>query len=219
MKNMGIKATGFIAILVFTFSFVNCQGYKVRNSIWGDSHSLPPVIRVAFNGPTLVCDDLSGGNPDEVARRLQACFDRADSHGVVELVPGVHRVSRALLIQKPVRVTTQGLDETSPPCGENADARCAIIRAVSPMADISRSFFHIISDEVELNRIVVDGNRVQRYSSPEANACVRGDNGYGMNISASSNFLAIVGVTSTNALCGTGVEIGGGGFFPSNAGS
>ncbi|MBK9038501.1 MAG: right-handed parallel beta-helix repeat-containing protein [Bdellovibrionales bacterium] len=171
---------------------------------------MPSAIRVIFDGGALVCDDLAGGTPAEVGRRLQSCFDRADAYGVIELLPGVHLVSQALHIQKPVRIVTQGLDEASPPCADNVDKHCAVIRAVSPMANISRSFLRITSNEVELDRIVIDGNKDQRYSSPEADGCLRGDNGYGMNISATSNFLSLVGMTSTNALCGTGVEIGGG---------
>ncbi len=99
MKNMRTKIYIFFSILVVVFAFNNCQGFRAHHSLWGFSPSLPSAIRVIFDGAALVCDDLAGGSPAEVGRRLQSCFDRADAYGVVELLPGVHLVSQATAVR------------------------------------------------------------------------------------------------------------------------
>jgi hypothetical protein len=220
------KFKPFAALVLVTLAtillFQNCEKFAAIGAAKSTLSAASLASRlhnsIVFNGPHVICSDLSGTTPAEVARLLQACFDSAVDNGTVELAPGIHQISQVVTINKSVHVVTQGLSESSAPCGANSAGQCALIRAISPVAGITRGFFVIHADRVELDHIVIDGNKSQRSSSPEAAACRAGSNGSGMNIEATTNSsLSLVGITSMNALCGTGAEIAGATLMVSNS--
>ena len=209
LKKYFKKIVQLTLLTLVNLSFINCGGYSVNSNVLAIS---PPkvtntVASGIYVGRTLFCDDLAGSSPSNIAQLLQACFDAADVYGIVELAPGIHPIYEALQINKPIRIVTRGLDENSSPCGLNSDNRCAVLMAGPSVAGISRAFVKILSDQVELDHIVIDGNKNQRMASPEAAACSSGNNALGMNLHADSNSLALIGMSSVNALCGSGAEI------------
>ncbi len=206
LRRQFIKFLTLSYLTLILLSIVSCSGFSVdANGIVTSPAKVSNSVN--FGGQAVFCNDLAGSLPSQVAQKIQACIDAADNYGIVELAPGVHPISQALHINKPLRIVTQGLNVNSTACGLNTESHCAILMAVPAVAGLSRAFLKIESDQVELNHIVIDGNKNQRLSSPERAACASGNSALGMNIHAASNSLTLVGMTSASALCGSGAEI------------
>lgn len=136
---------------------------------------------------------------------LQACIDRAPAFSSVEIPPGTYVLHRQIIVSTPLTIRTAGSAGTSLSCTAEPE-RCAILMAGPDLLD-SWGFLLVRStNNVVLEHLVLDGNRVARLSSTAARWCQTGRTSSGFNAAAIGCLrCAMDDVVSKNALCGSGM--------------
>jgi hypothetical protein len=166
----------------------------------------------------LVCEAVRSlsGTTSDASTAIQKCIDDASSGAVVELPAGRYYVDKPVLISKQITFRTQGKTSASSRCdyGDNHD--CAEIIASEKLFD-TRNILSVSGSGIVVDHIVVNGNKVARASSDAGAKCKSGNNVYGYNVlfqcSGNCEFKNSV---SKNALCGTGLGLGGDGVLVYN---
>lgn len=157
-----------------------------------------------------VSADRSGSQP--AADALIACIRSGRS--TLALPPGVYQIDKQVLVTRPLRLTTRGLDGSTQSC-EQPGVSCAVLRA-GPSVLGKGGFIRVerpngVNDNVVFDHIVLDGNRGARLRSQAAAYCAdpKNNNGnqWGMNATfercLSCGFQYSV---SRDALCGSGLQ-------------
>lgn len=179
---------------------------------WLETPTTPHVLTVVTPASAKTVTLCAGVSADangstSATAALQACIDQTPEGGTLELPPGVYRVDGQLTLGKPMTLRTAGTTAGSPSCWEPGATPCAVLRASEGLS-APRGFFYVSSPSgLHVDRIVLDGNRNERLSSPAAATCAGGTNGAGFN--AHSDDCASCSMrrsVSARALCGTGWE-------------
>ncbi|MEW5739143.1 MAG: right-handed parallel beta-helix repeat-containing protein [Myxococcota bacterium] len=168
----------------------------------GGGGGLPPPS----GGEVELCDgvvaDTSGQRP--AAAAIQACVERTEEGGELELPAGTYRIDRQLWINQPITLRTAGTAGQGGSCLNGV--RCAVLQA-APDLYVENGFVAIAGQGVRFEHIVLDGNRQARLSSRAAAVCNGGHNRVGFNATAQEcTSCAFYLSASINALCGTGFE-------------
>lgn len=161
----------------------------------------PVICNLAESGASPNADPL------KTAQALQTCIDSAGLGQTVALPAGEYRLQMSIYLKRSVVVQTSGAVDKGR-CGDDRARpfRCAHLVAVSPLQNMRRAFIHVEGSSVTLNQIVIDGNKQARGFSPEAQACLDGQNGQGINLHVNGPDFKFLGSASINALCGSGLE-------------
>jgi hypothetical protein len=153
-------------------------------------------------GSTIACEP--GQENVLPADAIQACIDRAPAFSAVEIPVGKYVLNHQLVVSSPITLRTAGAAGASS-CVEAPDG-CAVLVAAPDLGDqwgllVVRSTTH-----VNLEHLVIDGNRAERTASAAARFCVNGDNTYGFNASVlECDGCRVDDLVSRNAVCGTGM--------------
>lgn len=200
---------------------VACGGGGSGNSSGSVTSQLPyqPLVvqSAVLTTPTQICDDqyvVADGVTDASAA-MQSCLDKGMV--TIELPAGTILLNRQLIVRQSVTVTTAGSTPDSPACVDST-LSCANL-VISPLFNEPNGVIHIANtDNVVLDRVVVNGNRINRLQSPPAAQCSAGNNRSGFNVTVHG--CKQCGITRSmfvNALCGTSLEwIGENGTISNN---
>jgi hypothetical protein len=134
-------------------------------------------------------DDPAGPT---AASSLQRCIDNAADGGVVEL--------------QPMTLRTATLGGNTRACTAPGIV-CAQLQAAADFSADGGLLALGATEQVQLDHLILDGNRSARFGSAAARSCLAGDGRFGEN--AASNGCSDCGFTysaSMNALCGSGLD-------------
>lgn len=146
--------------------------------------------------------DSSGRQPATAA--LQACVDQTRPGRVLELPAGTYLMDGQLRLFQPITVRTAGTAGSAASCMHGL--ACATLKA-SPTLFVENGFVAIAGERVQLEHLVLDGNRAARLNSNAAATCAGGHNRVGFNATAQTCVdCGFVSSASINALCGSGFE-------------
>ncbi len=223
--NVEKKACGFFDDN--KFKNVDCPSF-IKNAT-APSVPNPMYIHPAVSAPTAMpeqlvannssikCDELKAFNSTGVdsSKTLQSCFDKTPNGETLFLPKGKYTIINEVIIKHPMKLTT--LDASSNKCSPDEDHGCVELKA-GPETFTKIGFFKVLSKDVTIDHIVINGNRQERYKSPAAEKCKIGpDNTYGMNDQFVGDNITITNSVFKNALCGTGLYlISGSGFNITN---
>ncbi len=205
------------SVVVFSLGvsifFINCSKLKSNFLFQNSNINLNAVGALSFasySSEVRTCNEMqTASGAVAVAQALQNCIDQVGDYGVVQIPKGLYRLQKAIRVTKSVLIQTENLGVDSAPCLGNGDSRCAVLQAVSPMQDIVHAFINVSSANVTLSHIVIDGNKNERNSGSEAATCKTQNNRVGMNLTVggSAENFTLVGMSTINAVCGSGAEI------------
>ena len=136
------------------------------------------------------------------ADAIQACIDRAPALSTVEIAAGNYVLNHQIVISRPLTVRTAPTGDARPCVA--APEQCAVLVAAPEFADQWGLLVVRSTTGVRLERLIIDGNRAARTSSPAALSCANGDNTYGFNVNVvECDGCVVEDLVSRNALCGT----------------
>lgn len=109
--------------------------------------------------PADACATLAsyGRSGADASRALDECLKRIPSGGRLEMAPGVYRLSRPVIIDRPVRISTAGLAATSPSCGSLPAGRCATLLIDPRVTRPSQMPLTVSASSVNLSHLIVRG--------------------------------------------------------------
>ncbi len=215
MKKITNRRALFAVVFSLSVSifFINCSRLKsnflFQNSVIG-LNTVGTLSFSSYSAEVRRCSEMQTASGSvAVAQALQNCIDQVSDFGVVQIPKGLYRLQKAIRITKPVLIQTENLGFDSAPCLSNGDSHCAVLQAVSPMQDIVHAFINVSGANVTLSHIVIDGNKNERNSGSEAAICKTQNNRVGMNLTVggSAENFSLVGMSTINAVCGSGAEI------------
>jgi hypothetical protein len=162
------------------------------------------LAKMATICPSVVADV---GGVASATQAVATCIANTPSGGTLDLPAGVYRIDGELSITKAITIRTLGTATADPGCWDHESPACVVLRA-SDQLNAPRGFFYVrAASGVNLDRIVLDGNRNTRLASAAAATCAGGNNGAGFN--AHSDNCAGCSMhrgMSARARCGTGWE-------------
>ena len=156
-----------------------------------------------------ICPNVTAdiGGVTSATAAVKTCIASTPPGGTLDLPAGVYRIDGELSLDQPITIRTQGTVPTNPGCWDHESPACVVLRA-SDQLNVPRGFIYVRAPSgVNLDRIVLDGNRGTRLASAAAATCAGGNNGAGFN--AHSDNCAGCSMhrgMSARALCGTGWE-------------
>jgi hypothetical protein len=143
----------------------------------------------------------------DAAPALSDCLRRTPAGGEVRLAPGIYTLATPIVIARPVRIATAGLEPDSPGCGGLAPGRCATLR-IDPAgrSNPARSMpIEIRADGVRLRHLIVEGVGQTRRQRDFCRTPDQRPLGGGIRVSASH--FALRKSVLKNFACYTAVEI------------
>ncbi len=173
---------------------------------------LPPSVmtQICVVGGQAVVADITGAVSASAA--IQSCIDNTAAGGTLDLAPGNYLITTQIKIKKSIKLHTQGTYGSSAKC--LSSIACATLVAAKDFGEkqgiLEFGFDNLAVKDVEIDHIVLDGNRTVRKTStvsPAFTRCKAGlndDNSYGYNANAVGDNLKLTYSVSINALCGTG---------------
>lgn len=185
-------------------------GLLDEGKAWLPAESTAHVVDVQAVAKTMtICPGVVAdvGGVASATQAVATCIANTPSGGTLELPAGVYRIDGELSITKPITLRTQGTLAGDPGCWDHESPACVVLRAADQL-NVPRGFFYVrAASGVNLDRIVLDGNRGARLTSAAAATCAGGNNGAGFNAHSDT----CVGCSfrrsmSARALCGTGWE-------------
>jgi len=151
------------------------------------------------------------GTAKDASSVIQRCIDSTIAGGILELPAGKYYVAHQIKITNSLTLKTAGQSEADAKCNYNNDPSCAEIIASPDFID-KQGVLLVKSNDIALDHIVLNGNKLGRAGKAGAVACTSGEKGanqYGMV----SNFRCLENCKVTNsvfknALCGTALGTG-----------
>ncbi len=153
-----------------------------------------------------VCSELeSYKNKDiDASSVLQLCIDNSIDDKILEIPAGNYVISHQIkIIDKPITIKTNGLIEDDSKCALE-DERCAELISSSELNE-NAGMIYISGDNVNLDHIIFNGNKIGRQGTPTASACSAGNNVMGYNVGFHScTNCKVTNSVFENAVCATG---------------
>jgi hypothetical protein len=202
--NLKKKACGFFD--ANKFINVSCPLFINMAALPASTQKPAVIINLSINNSTGV----------DSSKTLQNCFDKTPIGETLFLPKGKYTLVNEVIVRHPMKLTT--LDASSAKCSADENHGCAELRA-NRETFTKVGFFKILSKDVTIDHIVINGNRQERYQSAAADKCkISADNNiYGQNDQFSGDNIKITNSVFKNALCGTGLYlISGSGFNVNN---
>jgi hypothetical protein len=153
-----------------------------------------------------VSADIGGGASASAA--LQTCVNQTSAGGVLEIPSGIYRLTSELRVNNAITLRTAGTTAASVSCWDRDSTACAVLRADDNLVAARGMFFVAANSGVNVDRIVIDGNRASRIASAAGVTCASGNNnGAGFNAhSDNCQGCSFTRGVSARALCGSGWE-------------
>jgi hypothetical protein len=177
---------------------------------WLPAETTAHVIDVrALAKMATICANVMAdiGGVASATQALVTCIAATAPGGTLDLPAGVYRIDGELSLPNPITIRTAGTTMADPSCWDHESPACVVLRA-SDNLSVPRGFIYVrAASGVNLDRIVLDGNRGARTASAAAATCASGSNGAGFN--AHSDNCAGCSMhrsMSARALCGSGWE-------------
>lgn len=122
------------------------------------------VLIAGFAGsyarPAKACSLLRGtaSSLPDVSAALMDCIAKTAAGGRLELPPGTYRLRRAIVITKPISISTAGLAANSPGCAKLPAGRCATF-SIDPQGATEPNILpvRIAANGVSLSHLIVQG--------------------------------------------------------------
>ena len=125
--------------------------------------------RLATTDGSKYCDISSFSKSGaDVSSLLQTCIDLTDSGDTLTIPAGLFSLSTGIVINRPITVISEALSEF---CSVDNPAACPIFQARPDFYHPSAIITVFNTSNVWLERLVVDGNRLNRLQSTAATEC------------------------------------------------
>ena len=202
----------------------NSSSKSITNQVGGTTDKITSLTTTSSSTSALATTDLSikcdelnlynYSNADS-SKVLQACIDKTPRGEKLYLPKGKFTLVNDVIIRQPLTMTTSGASSSK--CSTGEDHECAEIRANTDTFT-KIGFLKVLSSNVMIDHLVINGNRQVRYQSLAADKCkTSADNNiYGQNVQFVGNNITISNSVFKNALCGTGLYLVSGSGFDVN---
>jgi len=175
--------------------------------------------------PIQLCTALSAydHSSEDATDTFQACIDATPSGEILELPAIRFGIRKHIRITRPITIRTEGKKPNDPPCTSDNQTQCAeILFSANHQSNRGGIKIRYLPEDwqydedgtplrIELDHLIVNGNRQRRYQSSSANSCQAGQNQAGFNLSLVCSHCSFTNSVSMNALCGSGLELSGAG--------
>lgn len=178
-----------------------------------------------------ICNELTPlrNSANDASTVLQNCISNTPTNTVLKLPPGKYYLSNQIKINQPLNIGTQGKNKDMARCNYDDIHDCAELIATANLNQDGGMIY--VNSWVNMDHIVINGNKENRYNSEASITCQNSSNRMGFNIDASEgpnhpgltgrpdfkcNGCQFTNNVSKNALCGTGLAIKGDGLEISN---
>jgi hypothetical protein len=151
--------------------------------------------------------DATGASSANAA--LQACIDATPAGGTLEIPAGSYRMDNQIQISRPITLRTQGTAGVAERC-LGGSLPCATLFA-APNFFVREGILAIRdTSAVNLDHVILDGNRSARIGSAAHDQCKANQNRWGFNaVATGCTNCSFTFSASVSALCGTGLEWSG----------
>lgn len=149
------------------------------------------------------------GTARDAVPAFKACLEKTPSHGSLSLTSGNYRIRSALVIDRPITVSSVSLIPNSAACKPGGDARCATLTIDYSMASFPRGAMPITvtAQNVTLSHLTVRGSG-SATSDFTQKACTEvGDRARAGILRVSGPRFVMIGSAILGAQCYTGMEI------------
>ena len=139
--------------------------------------------------PAAACEllDRQANGPGDAAGLLVDCLRSIPPGGQLLLRPGVYRIKRPIVVDKPVTITTVGLLNDRRGCAEQAPGRCATI-LLDPggaPAKPQSMMIEIAADDVTLSHLIIRGAGISEARRAQCRVPTSRPLGGGLRVSGS----------------------------------
>ncbi len=185
------------------FSVKGLPPGTIPDSIPANQVAAPELIEGRYRCTSL--ESWSGQDVD-VSPALQGCIDQTPTGGTLELPVGEYYVNSQTRVERRMTITSVGKSAGDPTCDDTGND-CAELIATSALNETGGMLRAI--GQVNLQHIVLDGNKSGRVRTEAADRCSR-ERAHGFNALFDGNDFVVEGSVVKNAICGAGLVVNAG---------